>query len=328
MLQEALLALTIATGPPEDPNKETFIDSLEARGHSREYVEAALGEVEVHPHIPKYFLRTTKPGRQRSFEESYQAYQDGKGIGAYKRVLNDFVDEYEEELIQAEVDYGIDYTAVAATIVHETLAGAFTKTHGVLESLYTQFVKVPRRRRGRWGAVNQASYLFRLAQKLDLEAEEVDDIQGSYAGAASSGQFMPENLYRYFQATSTKDFYDMQKTINAVANYYQNHQETRETPPLWQEELNLGPTVTLQYHNNHPDPSIARKIGYLTYNQKLSYAVFSDKLAQSVEKNTELLAKKLREKHFPARTHTATADKLGVNNPSVPVRLETRNTGM
>ena len=291
LIQEALLLASIATSSP-DPTKAALADSLEARGHDRAFVEQALSEVRINHSIPRYFRIPERRTVTRSFSSRYNSYKARKGYRAYQRTLEDFVSEYEPTLIRAEIQSGVDYRAIAATIVHETLAGRFTATHGVLESLYTQFAAVPRRVNGRFGAVNQTHYLFKLAEKLDLSAQEVSQIRGSYAGAAGMGQFMPENLYYHYPASKIEDIYDATSAIKGVANYFQNYHEEITTPNLWQKEFNLPEQLTLEWSGNDSDAMI---VGFLAYNKSAFYALMSYELTNSISRNEQLFAYLRRE---------------------------------
>lgn len=333
MIQEALLSLAIATSPAEDPTKDAFVDSLVARGHKRAFVTEVIQDVQISSDIPRYFRRSTSSAPKRSFAQRYQSYKNKKGYYAYQRTLENFVEEYEQPLIQAEVEHGVDYRAIAATIVHETLAGAFTSTHGIIESFYTQFAKVPERT-GRWSAIPQTSYLLQLAKELELTAEEVRSMRGSYAGAGSNAQFMPENLYRYYPLEHVSDLYDTKKSIQAVATYYAEHEETRTTPDLWREELSLGEEVTLTYHNDHEDEKTRKLIGFLSYNQSLAYAHMSLELTKSISRNEKKVAKARREYYFPTQQTTAQPDKLRVNQTALqqatqqPTRIQTAQVSL
>ena len=302
MIQEALLAAVVATSSP-DPTKQAFADSLEARGHDRAYVVEALREVDVNPSIPRYFRIPQRRAVTRSFSARYNSYKARKGYRAYQRTLEDFVSEHETTLMRAEVQSGVDYRAIAATIVHETLAGRFTATHGVLESLYTQFAAVPRKVEGRFGAVNQADYLFRLAQRLSLPAQEIAAIRGSYAGAAGMGQFMPENLYHHYPADSIQDLYEAENAIQGVANYYANYREEITTPDSWQEEFSLPEQLTLKWSGNDKDAMI---VGFLAYNKSAFYALMSYELTTSITRDEQLFAQVLREKRQKDVIYTQT----------------------
>ncbi len=122
-------------------------------------------------------------------------------------------------LQQARKEYGVPEEIVAAVIGVETVYGAQTGKHRVLDALITLAFDYPRR-----------AEFFRdeLEQYLLLTREQGTDalqLKGSYAGAIGIPQFMPSSYRRYaidFDGDGKKELLQSPAdAIGSVANYLQ-----------------------------------------------------------------------------------------------------------
>ncbi len=128
-----------------------------------------------------------------------------------------FWNSHTATLQQARKEYGIPEEIVAAVIGVETIYGAQTGKHRVLDALVTLAFDYPRR-----------AEFFRdeLEQYLLLTREQGTDalnLRGSYAGAIGIPQFMPSSYRRYaidFDGDGRKELLQSPAdAIGSVANY-------------------------------------------------------------------------------------------------------------
>ncbi len=128
-----------------------------------------------------------------------------------------FWNSHTATLQQARKEYGIPEEIVAAVIGVETIYGAQTGKHRVLDALVTLAFDYPRR-----------AEFFRdeLEQYLLLTREQGVDalnLRGSYAGAIGIPQFMPSSYRRYavdFDGDGRKELsLSAADAIGSVANY-------------------------------------------------------------------------------------------------------------
>lgn len=128
-----------------------------------------------------------------------------------------FWNSHAATLQQARKEYGLPEEIVAAVIGVETIYGAQTGKHRVLDALVTLAFDYPRR-----------AEFFRdeLEQYLLLTREQGTDalnLRGSYAGAIGIPQFMPSSYRRYaidFDGDGKKELlHSPADAIGSVANY-------------------------------------------------------------------------------------------------------------
>jgi membrane-bound lytic murein transglycosylase B len=129
--------------------------------------------------------------------------------------------KYHEALVEAEKKYGVPGSIIIATLGVETLYGKRSGNYRVIDSLSSlSFSEQPR----------AAFFRSELEHFLLLTREQQLDpfkIQGSYAGAIGSPQFMPSS-YRYYATSFSKKaridlMNNTEDAIASVANYYKKH---------------------------------------------------------------------------------------------------------
>ncbi|KAF3977696.1 MAG: lytic murein transglycosylase B [Methylococcales symbiont of Iophon sp. n. MRB-2018] len=132
-----------------------------------------------------------------------------------------FWQENDKALTEVEAEYGVPAEIIVAVIGVETLYGANTGHHRVIDALATLGFTYPKRSR---------FFLSELENFLLLcQEEKMDPLQptGSYAGAMGIPQFMPSSYRAYaadFEEDGKRDIWtNPADAIASVANYFVKH---------------------------------------------------------------------------------------------------------
>ncbi|WP_168204256.1 lytic murein transglycosylase B [Aliikangiella coralliicola] len=132
-----------------------------------------------------------------------------------------FWQQHAETLAKAEAVYGVEQSIIVGIIGVETFYGRIQGTFPVIEALHTLGFYYPKRSKFFRSELEQY-YLLANEQKWEL-----DEINGSYAGAMGMGQFISSS-YRHYGVDFNQDgkinlFSDPVDMIGSVANYFSRH---------------------------------------------------------------------------------------------------------
>lgn len=129
-----------------------------------------------------------------------------------------FWQEHADTLRRAEQEYGVPPEIIVAVLGVETLYGANTGGHRVLDALHTLGFHYPPR--GEFFRT-QLSHFLRFAREEDVTPTMPT---GSYAGAMGMPQFMPDSFRIYavdFDGDGRRDIWNNPAdVIGSVANYF------------------------------------------------------------------------------------------------------------
>ena len=196
---------------PLRPEIETFIGEMVARhGFEQAGLESILGAAQFQPAIIDAISR---PATSRPWYEFRPVFVNPRRIAGGV----DFWNSHAATLERARREFGVPEELITAIIGVETIYGAQTGKHRVLDALTTLAFDYPRR---------AAFFRDELEQYLLLGREQGADvlnIKGSYAGAIGIPQFMPSSYRRNavdFDGDGKIDLSgSMADAIGSVANY-------------------------------------------------------------------------------------------------------------
>lgn len=200
-----------AMAEPLRPEIETFIGEMVARhGFEQAGLESILGAARFQPAIIDAISR---PATSRPWYEFRPIFVNPRRIAGGV----DFWNSHAGTLERARREFGIPEEIITAVIGVETIYGAQTGKHRVLDALTTLAFDYPKR---------AGFFRDELEQYLLMGREQgadVLDIRGSYAGAIGIPQFMPSSYRRYavdFDGDGRIDLSgSMADAIGSVANY-------------------------------------------------------------------------------------------------------------
>lgn len=196
------------------PEIEAFVQDMNLRhGLGTAELRLILRQARVQPDILRAMSAQASPRPWHRYRPSFvNAQRIASGVRFWNR--------HADLLARAEREYGVPAEIVVATIGVETVYGAYTGSHRVLDALTTLAFDFPRR-----------ADFFRgeLEQFLLLVHEGVLDplrMRGSYAGAMGVPQFLPSSFRSYavdFDGDGSRTLWDgAADSIGSVANYYRS----------------------------------------------------------------------------------------------------------
>lgn len=196
---------------PLRPEIETFIGEMVARhGFEQAGLESILGAARFQPAIIDAISR---PATSRPWYEFRPIFVNPRRIAGGV----DFWNSHAGTLERAHREFGIPEEIITAVMGVETIYGAQTGKHRVLDALTTLAFDYPKR---------AGFFRDELEQYLLMGREQGADvlnIRGSYAGAIGIPQFMPSSYRRYavdFDGDGRIDLSgSMADAIGSVANY-------------------------------------------------------------------------------------------------------------
>lgn len=193
------------------PEVDAFIGEMVER-HGFEQAELAriFGTAQFQPAIIRAI---SQPATARPWHEYRPLFVNARRTAGGVAFWN----SHAATLEQARKEYGVPEEIVAAVIGVETVYGAQTGKHRVLDALVTLAFDYPRRAEFFRGELEQ--YLL-LAREQGADAL---NLRGSYAGAIGIPQFMPSSYRRYaidFDGDGRKELsQSAADAIGSVANY-------------------------------------------------------------------------------------------------------------
>ncbi len=196
---------------PLRPEVNVFIgEMVERHGFEQAGLARIFRQAQFQPAIIRAI---SQPATARPWHEYRPLFVNARRTGGGVAFWN----SHAATLQQARKEYGVPEEIVAAVIGVETIYGAQTGKHRVLDALVTLAFDYPRR-----------AEFFRdeLEQYLLLTREQGTDalqLRGSYAGAIGIPQFMPSSYRRYaidFDGDGKKELlHSPADAIGSVANY-------------------------------------------------------------------------------------------------------------
>ncbi|MDZ7659132.1 lytic murein transglycosylase [Fodinibius sp.] len=201
-----LLILTTPALAYEDPDNEnlsSLISYLEKKGFE---VQSLLDD-------PRFELYQDIADRFRKSAE-----RKSQSLDSYKRVLNfedkarkidEFMAKYSDQLKQAEQEYGIPSSVIAAIIGIESDFGKNVGSYNPFNAYVSMYANEYRKD----FAKAQILELLKFTKRKNID---VFDLKSSYAGAITFAQFIPYSLNKWFVGD---DIFDMNNNIMSVGNY-------------------------------------------------------------------------------------------------------------
>ena len=261
--------LTLLADYSEHERLEGLVDELvEEFAFDRATLMSVFKTVE---HKPKIIEIMKSPAESKSWFEYRKIFMQKKRVNDGVK----FIRKHQNELDKATEQYQIPSHIIAAVIGIETNYGSNMGSYRVVDALATLGFDYPPR-------VN----VFRneLKQFLILACEErikpfdtddacdrelnnlssgkgrsIDDLFGSYAGAMGYGQFIPSSYRNFaidFDEDGMRDIWsNTADAIGSVANYFAEHQWTRDGTILEFVNSEASRTALEEYANSTLKPS-------------------------------------------------------------------------
>jgi membrane-bound lytic murein transglycosylase B len=206
LLYLLLLSFTVpvmASETPDDNNLSSLISYLEEKGFE---IESLLNDprFEIYEDIVDRF---TKSAERKS--HSLDSYKRVLNFEDKARQLDPFMENYSDQLKQAEEKYGIPSSVIAAIIGIESDYGKNIGSHNPFNAYVSMYANGYRQDFAR----AQISELLEFTKRNDID---VFELKSSYAGAMAFAQFIPYSLNKWFVG---EDIFDMKNNIMSVANY-------------------------------------------------------------------------------------------------------------
>ena len=153
-----------------------------------------------------------KPEKIKTYEEYKKIFFNEKRIGG--GVV--FYKKNKTLIARIAKEFEIDPIVLVAIVGVETNYGLKTADHSVINSLYTQAMKMPKR--SSWATKEIAELLIFCSEN------EIDpfSLEGSYAGAFGYGQFIPSSFNKLsidYNGDGIKDPYSWEDVLGSIAFY-------------------------------------------------------------------------------------------------------------
>jgi len=196
---------------------------------SKEEVMEVLRKAEFQPEIIE---KITRPAEGTMTWERYRKIfikqeRIDAGVAFYK--------EHQKTLEKVSTESGVPAEIILGIIGVESYFGKIKGSYKVLDALYT--LGFGYSRRGKFFK----SELEKFLTLSKLEALDVTNVLGSYAGAMGYSQFMPSSYIAYaksFEENGTRDLMDSpEDAIASVANYLKVHRWKKGQPVTSRAEL-------------------------------------------------------------------------------------------
>jgi len=193
----------MASETPDDNNLSSLISYLEEKGFE---IESLLNDprFEIYEDIVDRF---TKSAERKS--HSLDSYKRVLNFEDKARQLDPFMENYSDQLKQAEEKYGIPSSVIAAIIGIESDYGKNIGSHNPFNAYVSMYANGYRQD----FAKAQISELLEFTKRNNID---VFELKSSYAGAMAFAQFIPYSLNKWFVG---EDIFDMKNNIMSVANY-------------------------------------------------------------------------------------------------------------
>ena len=208
-------------------NDETaeFIDYMaQKHGYEKSYLEAVFQRAKYQERVVRIMNR--QPEGTMTWERYRGIMVNESRISAGK----EFIKSYRQDLQRAEKIYGVPAEIIASIIGIETRYGRIKGNIRVIDSLSTLAFDYPRRSK---------FFKVQLEEFLLLSREEnfnLEEIEGSIAGAMGYGQFMPDSYRDYavdFDNDGVRDILNNPiDAIGSVANFLNKKGKWKPNVPI------------------------------------------------------------------------------------------------
>ena len=208
-------------------NDETveFIDYMaQKHGYEKSYLEAIFQRAKYQERVIRIMNR--QPEGTMTWERYRGIMVNESRISAGK----EFIKSYKQDLKRAETIYGVPAEIIASIIGIETRYGRIKGNIRVIDSLSTLAFDYPRRSK---------FFKVQLEEFLLLSREEnfnLEEIEGSIAGAMGYGQFMPDSYRDYavdFDNDGVRDILNNPiDAIGSVANFLNKKGKWKPNVPV------------------------------------------------------------------------------------------------
>ena len=208
-------------------NDETvkFIDYMaQKHGYEKSYLEAVFQRAKYQERVVRIMNR--QPEGTMTWERYRGIMVNESRISAGK----EFIKTHKQDLKRAEEIYGVPAEIIASIIGIETRYGRIKGNIRVIDSLSTLAFDYPRRSK---------FFKVQLEEFLLLSREEnfnLEEIEGSIAGAMGYGQFMPDSYRDYavdFDNDGVRDILNNPiDAIGSVANFLNKKGKWKPNVPI------------------------------------------------------------------------------------------------
>ena len=208
-------------------NDETveFIDYMaQKHGYEKSYLEAVFQRAKYQERVVRIMNR--QPEGTMTWQRYREIMINESRISAGK----EFIKSHKQDLKRAEKIYGVPAEIIASIIGIETRYGRIKGNIRVIDSLSTLAFDYPRRSK---------FFKVQLEEFLLLSREEnfnLEEIEGSIAGAMGYGQFMPDSYRDYavdFDNDGVRDILNNPiDAIGSVANFLNKKGKWKPNVPI------------------------------------------------------------------------------------------------
>lgn len=271
MSLKTILLTSLLTMSPNVEND--MADSLRVRGISEQSIENFIqhNEFEIDPRVERLF--NVNPEKESSRGRmTYEEYRENLGLDSLIKKMPDYVNKYEEDLLEAQRIYGVDHRYIAAIKGIESSFGTNIGFFNLVNSLYSQFNMENRRK----FASDQLAALIRFSEKNNISMEKLSKKKSSYAGAIGQGQFLPTSLEVKFLQVEDDELFTNRNFIFSIANYLANNRGSHPETGVsfsWIPELN----------NQKISVRVGNYYAIWGYNRNVNYVRAVDELANTIE---------------------------------------------
>ncbi len=201
--------------------KSEFLQTQLALGFSEKEVETFLATAKFDQAV---IDAMTKPWEAKPWHQYYPIFLTEKRLNAGL----DFWKKHEVTISRAAKEFGVDPEIIIAIIGIETFYGGYMGNYPVVDALYTLGFYYPPR------ATFFRKELSNLQTLTKEERLDINNLNGSYAGAMGFGQFIPSSYRHYavdFDNDGRRDLLNNPiDAIGSVANYFHQHGWVAQAP--------------------------------------------------------------------------------------------------
>jgi len=201
--------------------KSEFLQTQLALGFSEKEVETFLATAKFDQAV---IDAMTKPWEAKPWHQYYPIFLTEKRLSAGL----DFWKKHEVTVSRAAEEFGVDPEIIIAIIGIETFYGGYMGNYPVVDALYTLGFYYPPR------ATFFRKELSNLQTLTKDERLDINNLNGSYAGAMGFGQFIPSSYRHYavdFDNDGQRDLLNNPvDAIGSVANYFHQHGWIAQAP--------------------------------------------------------------------------------------------------
>ncbi|QFU24033.1 lytic murein transglycosylase B [Shewanella eurypsychrophilus] len=196
------------------PLKTEFLHTQQELGFTKQEVEQFLGKANYDQAV---IDAMTKPWEAKPWHKYHPIFLTDKRLNAGLAFWN----EHQATITKASEKFGVAPEIIIAIIGIETFYGGYMGNYPVVDALYTLGFYYPPR------ADFFRKELSNLQTLVKEEQLDINNLNGSYAGAMGFGQFIPSSYRHYavdFDDDGRRDLLNNPvDAIGSVANYFHQH---------------------------------------------------------------------------------------------------------